>query len=174
MDAARKALEALEEAGKAATDRPWGHGDGCCGPFLDFQEASPEWDVNWNGRSALWLGGTVDEKDRAFIVAAVNLSAPLAAVVRAAMDWREVYKTPCKERAKAHRRYSANLADERAKVFAALDAFNAAAAAQGFGHQNPPHADGDAAGSSQGREPGDAAPSERVASAPAPSAEPAR
>ena len=85
MSAAEKALAALEAAGKAATPRPWGHGEGVCGPYLDYQAHDPEWEVNHSGRDTVWLGGGVDESDRSFIPLAVNLSAPLAAVARAAM-----------------------------------------------------------------------------------------
>lgn len=83
----------------------------------------------------------------------VNLLEPLAAVVRAAAEYREAVD--------AMRRMEGGFSDPawenairaehrtRDALFAALDAFNAAAAAQGFGP----------------------APSERVTSAPAPSAE---
>lgn len=108
--------------------------------------------------------GSAGEANAASVALRHNLAAPLAAVVRAVVECVEgnvhgaacfVEECDCVDRA----------------LKRALGAFNAAAAAQGFGHRNPPHADGDAAGSSKGREPVDAAPSERVASAPAPSAE---
>ena len=89
MSAAEKAIAALEAAGKAATPGPWGHGEGVCGPYLDFQENDPEWEVNYNGRGPVWLGGSVEEKDRSLIALAVNLSSPLAAVARAAMARRD-------------------------------------------------------------------------------------
>ena len=85
MSAAEKALAALEAAGKAATPRPWSvthrhasctvNDDEQCGLGLEI-EGPPE--ASMRGQFAL-------AADASLIVAAVNLSAPLAAVARAAM-----------------------------------------------------------------------------------------
>lgn len=69
-------LESLKAEGRAlmekATPPPWGHGDGCCGPFIDYQARPDERSCgpdpcDYDGREPIWLGGSVDQDDRTFI-----------------------------------------------------------------------------------------------------------
>ena len=57
---------------------PWTHGDGCCGPYIDWQAHEPEWDVNNPGTEPIWLGGAVSPEHRARIVTCVNACESIA------------------------------------------------------------------------------------------------
>lgn len=118
MTAARKALEALEAAGSVER--------------VEFSVVADSLADSWYARGpAHDVEGCDDvsayeaaSADANRFSAAVNLSAPLAAVVRAAMEWRQ-------------RRTEFGWTDAERKASqsdldAALDAFNAAALAQGF------------------------------------------
>lgn len=80
----------LRRTSEQATPGPWGHGEGPCGPYLDYQARPPE-NVgheptsDYDGREPLWLGGSVDAGDRALIcLLRNNLPTILAALDRAA------------------------------------------------------------------------------------------
>ena len=144
MSAAEKALAALEAAGKAATPRPWWIPASNVHRVLAGPEAAPTTLVVEHPREDAHFGsrrvsyefddtddGTRSASDRLLIVAAVNLSAPLAAVARAAMAYRNAEaalddshrNTPDADRALLWSdRYVA-----LAALFSALDALEAAA-----------------------------------------------
>ena len=161
MTAARKALEALEAAGKDGTPRPWGtqyvHAMGIVA--VAQVVFTPDRIVTGNVVASLDPEdhGDDDREGRAIcmsnanaIALSVNLSAPLAAVVRAAMDrpwWRQWSDVDGETGAFIAENMVCHVcgferrdtdpvrhADscEMADLDAALDAFNAAAAAQGF------------------------------------------
>ena len=70
-----------------ATPEPWGHGEGVCGPYIDYQANKPEWEVNHSGRDTVWLGGGVNESDRDFIAhARTDVPALVAEVERLAAE----------------------------------------------------------------------------------------
>lgn len=158
MTAARKALEALEAAGKDGTPRPWGvqyvHAMGIVA--VAQVVFTPDRIVTGNVVASLDPEdhGDDDREGRAIcmsnanaIALSVNLSAPLAAVVRAVADrpwWLSDGETLCCEGCRAMRALGAPVAHDDdnvegqvlpcryAAADAALDAFNAAALAQGF------------------------------------------
>ena len=99
MTAARKALEALEAALKASDRRV---------DLRKFPHANHDFRLE---------------------AIAVNLSAPLAAVVRAAMEWRDAADA---FDADFSLDSAAKINESEDAMRAALDAFNAAALAQGF------------------------------------------
>ena len=99
MSAARKALEALEAALKASDRRV---------DLRKFPHANHDFRLE---------------------AIAVNLSAPLAAVVRAAMEWRDVSSVPY---APLDMHHQVQINRLESNLYAALDALNAAALAQGF------------------------------------------
>ena len=84
MSAAEKALAALEAAGKAATERPWTAHGRYIGTRFHKSYVGECRDENGN-----WSDTAKSRGDSALIVAAVNLSSPLAAVARAAMAVRK-------------------------------------------------------------------------------------
>lgn len=133
MSAAAKALDALEAAGKAAklpwiaTDDP---SDGCCWDAHVETEAKD--------RRGMAEDSIADAATRAvadLIALAVNLSAPLAAVARAAMDWRKAAYYVKAERNSASKQglwqAKSMEAATRSNLFSALDALEAAAAEGG-------------------------------------------
>jgi hypothetical protein len=82
VSAAEKALAALEAAGKAATPRPWSHMGRISQSAYPYDDVvSVEESRGWETTSNLNL----KDEDADLICRAVNLSAPLAAVARAAM-----------------------------------------------------------------------------------------
>lgn len=116
MSAAEKALAALEAAGKAATPGPWTaetwveqDGDGWVarGPLRR--------DENDDDREPDGPSHLLAQNDADLMALAVNLSAPLAAVARAAMAYRHKYM------------HTAERCAGRDALFAALDALEAAA-----------------------------------------------
>lgn len=69
-DAAR--LAEIRSRCDKAKPGPWMHGDGCCGPYVSWQahgdeRAGLEPLSDYDGSEAVWLGGSVEEDDRAFI-----------------------------------------------------------------------------------------------------------
>lgn len=82
MSAAEKALAALEAAGKAATERPWTVHGRYIGTRFHKSYVGECRDENGN-----WSDTAKSRGDSALIAFAVNLSAPLAAVARAAMNY---------------------------------------------------------------------------------------
>lgn len=127
MSAAEKALAALEAAGKAATPRPWRRGMPACECADDV--ADGETSVMLPGGECIVPHASDDNAN--LIFHSVNLSAPLAAVARAAMAWRKAAYY-----VKAERETDSRLglwqaesleAATRSKLFAALDALEAAA-----------------------------------------------
>ena len=134
MDSAQKALDALAAAGNQASARPWSNEEvpthiGSChmiGPFLPRGTVGSaaciyvdHRGVGCESPKAVMLRATAD-----LIDAAVNLSAPLAAVVRAAMEYR--VHLPTVDSTRGAGRYSDHAVKANA-MHAALDAFNAAA-----------------------------------------------
>ena len=132
MSAAAKALDALEAAGKAATP----------GPLIQdgrFVEVDRDGDfISEHFAQHNIVRGdpvTIGRANAALHVAAVNLSAPLAAVARAAMDWRKAayYVKAESESASKLGLWKAKSmeAATRSNLFSALDALEAAAAEGG-------------------------------------------
>jgi hypothetical protein len=131
VTAAQKALDALEAAGNQASARPWSNEEvptqiGSChmiGPFLPRGTVGSaaciyvdHRGVGCESPKAVMLRANAD-----LIVAAVNLAAPLAAVVRAAMAG---YASGGFDRALDRNDEGDQWAHQ---LVAALDAFNAAA-----------------------------------------------
>lgn len=136
MSAARKALEALEAARSDATGGAWQVNEGAS--FYHGKRRVDEYyvyspsvcdDVGIASSVIDPTDGTPSKPNADLIALSVNLSAPLAAVVRAAMEYRDAWAAFVAFRgAETHR----VLLLRRAAQFAALDAFDAAARAQGF------------------------------------------
>ncbi len=89
-------LAEIKARADAATPGPWGHGEGCCGPYLDYQAHQDERGCgtaesatsDYDGRQPLWLGGTVLPTDRLFIAHTRQDIPALIAALESA--WAEV------------------------------------------------------------------------------------
>ena len=132
MSAAAKALDALEAAGKAATPGPLTNSG-----LIVRTEAGCQLVAEHFAQHNIVRGDpvTIGRANAALHVAAVNISAPLAAVARAAMDWRKAayYVKAESESASKLGLWKAKSmeAATRSNLFSALDALEAAAAEGG-------------------------------------------
>lgn len=134
MTAAQKALDALEAANAERTQGVWF--------AVDVTGRKEPNDGIWIGGTSAWAvysnakNRARHSRDAKATALSVNLAAPLAAVVRAAMEYRDAdaaIHAPRKHNPRVELwTLQADRGIARNKLFAALDAFNAAALAQGF------------------------------------------
>ena len=141
MTAARKALDALDAALKRATPGPLGQWPNCKDEVFGVIGGDRETiavfehpDIDDEDDDDNDFGRAVAHANAAAHVIAVNLSAPLAAVVRAAMEEREAIRSQLEGSPFGGPvdPFNGSAAKARRALDAALDAFNAAALAQGF------------------------------------------